>query len=261
MSYVGNVTSADAILEVQRTGRYKGKNARAFNILARRAGFTSTSVFNDVKEFDNSVALFPTLSSSTLDIISSSANDTNTAGTGVRKVKVVYLDSSNNLIESANINLNGTTLVTSVLTGVNAVLWMEVTEVGSGGFAAGNIRLRINGGTVEVEQISTGGNKSMSGFFQVPSGYNAFVCCVHGTAIGTNQDLRLRATVNTLDRSLSTIFHYQENIFLTSGQSEGQDVNWLLFPPTSQIKLSTISGATPVANRCDASFHVLIIEI
>lgn len=251
-----NSLSSD--IEIQRTGKYNGKTAYVFNILGRRSGFTSTSIFNDIKEYDNGVANIPALSNSTLDIISSSANDTS-AGTGVRTVKVVYVNNSNQLVESSAITLNGTTLVTSVLTGVNAVLWMETNTVGSGEVAAGNIRLRINGSTVEVEQISIGGNKSMSAFFMVPTGHTAHVKCLHGTAIGTNQDLRLRGTVNTLDRSISNVWHYQDNLFLTTGQIDDSDISMLKFPALSKIKVSTISGATPVANRADVSFQVILI--
>lgn len=257
MSYIDR--TLEPYIEIARTGKYNGKTAHAFNILGRRSGFTSTSVFNDVKEYDNAVANIATLSNSTLDIISSSASDTNTAGTGVRQVKVVYIDNSNNLVESAAINLNGTTLVTSVLTGVNFVLWMEAVTVGSGGVAAGNIRLRKNGGTVEVEQISLGGDKSMSGCAMIPTGYTGYITSIQGTAISTTQDIRLRATVNTLDRSLSTVFHYVDNLYLASSQTDRSEFHSLKLPALCKIKVSTISGATPAANRADVSFNLILI--
>jgi len=246
-------------LEISRTEKYLGKTAKPFNVLGRRAGFTSTSVENDIKEFDNSVAAIPTLSNSTLDIISSNANDT-AAGIGVRSVKVTYLNTSNNMVESSVIALNGTTLVTSVLTGVNFVYWMEAYEVGSGGVAAGNIRLRINGGTVEVEQITAGGNKSRTGAFKIPTGYTGYINSFHGTAVGTTQYMLLRATVNSFDRSVSTAYHYVDNLYLPSGQVDSSEFDFLKFPALSVIKVSTISGATPVANRADVSFHVILIQ-
>lgn len=251
-------TTSESFIEIARTGLYMGKVAKSFNLLGRRAGFTSTSIYNDVKEYDNSVAAIPNLSNSTLDIISSSASDTS-AGTGVRTVKVTYIDNSNNLVESAAITLNGTTLVTSVLTGVNAVLWMETSTAGSGGVAAGNIRLRINGGTVEVEQITAGGNKSRGGFFMIPTGYTGYITSLQGTAVGTTQDILLRATVNTLDRTISTVYHYVDNLFLISGQTDKSEFHSLKLPALSKVKVSTISGATPVANRADVSFNLILI--
>lgn len=241
-------------------GLISGRSARVFKILGRRAGFTSLTVSNDVKEFDNGVANIPVLAASTLDIISSNVADTNTAGTGVRQVKVTYINSTNDLVESAAISLNGTTLVTSVLTGVNAVLWMESFTAGSGEVAAGNIRLRINGGTVEVEQITAGGNKSLSARFMVPAGHTAYLDNFRVSAVNNDQDCRLRATVNSVDRTLATLYHFQMNGYTalnsTSGPLPG---NFLKFPALSRIKVSTISAGTAATVRCDTHFTIVLI--
>lgn len=258
MSYFQNI--ANLIETIQTTGLYQGKTAVVYNVMGRRAGFTSTSVQNDVKEFDNGVAVNPVLSNSTLDIISSSVSDTNTAGTGVRTVKVIYINNTNNLVQSAAIALNGTTLVTSVLTGVNEVLWMEAETVGSGGIAAGNIRLRINGGTVEVEQISAGGNKSLSARFMIPTGYTGYIPFWDGHAINNDQDMRLRATVNSFDRSLSSVYKFQDNKYLALNTNSSDDLQFMKFPALSKIKISTFSGATGATVRCDASFPIILIQ-
>jgi len=250
--------ASDYLLDIAISNTYKNKVAKSFNILGRRSGFTSTSVYNDVKEYDNTIATIATLSNSTLDIISSSASD-GVAGTGVRSVKVCYLNTSNVIVESGVIALNGTTLVTSVLTGVNFIYWMESYVVGSGGVAAGNIRLRINGGVVECEQITLGGNKSRTGAFKIPTGYTGYVTSLQGTAINTSQDILLRSTVNTLDRTLSTAFHYVDNLFLPSGINATSNFHSLRFPELSIVKVSTLSGALPVANRANISFSIILI--
>lgn len=245
---------------VQITGQLYGKSAKVFSILGRRAGFTSTTLPNDAKEYDNAVALTPVLSAATLDIISSSASDTNTAGTGVRKVKVVYLNSTNNLVESANINLNGTTLVTSVLTGVNAVLWMEATDVGSNLSAVGNIRLRINGGVVEVEQISVGRNKSLSSDFMVPAGHTGYISDWRVHALNNDQSAKLVATVNTLDRSLSTVYTVQANSAVAANTNSGPiRIPFLKFPALSRIKVSTVSAGTAGTVQIDTSYVIVIV--
>lgn len=259
MSYLRQFETLTEIASI--TGLLYGKQAYAFNITGRRAGFTSTTVLNDIKEYDNSVAESPDLSNSTLDIISSNAADTNTAGTGVREVRVVYINNLNNLVESANIALNGTTPVTSVLTGVNDVLWMEAVTVGSGGRAAGNIRLRINGGVVEVEQISIQNNKSFTPRFMVPTGYKAFVSSWRTHAINNDQNVRLQATVHTLDRTVSTVYTAQAN----SNVAVNTNGTLLLlpfleFPALCKIKISTISAGTALAVQCDVSFTVILIQ-
>lgn len=245
---------------VSITGQLYGKTAKAFNITGRRAGFTSTTVLQDIKEYDNAVAESPELSNATLDIISSSASDTNTAGTGIRQVKVVYTDTSNNIVESAAINLNGTTLVPSVLTGVNSILWMEAVTVGSGGRAAGNIRLRINGGVVEVEQISTQNNKSFTGRFTVPVGFTAYIPDWRTHAINNDQNVRIQAQVHTLDRTLSTVYTAQANSDIaTNTNGTPLLLPFLRFPALCKIKISTISAGTAASVQCDVSMSVVIV--
>lgn len=258
MSYLRRFETLDEI--VQLTGLLYGKEARIFPILGRRAGFTSTTLTNDVKEYDNAVALIPELSNATLDIISSSASDTNTAGTGARKVKVVYINSTNNLVESADINLNGTTLVTSVLTGVNCVIWMEVTDVGSNLSAVGNIRLRINGGVVEVEQISISNNKSLSSNFMVPTGFTGYISNWKTHAITNTQNARLVATVDSFTRTLSTVFHAQVNSSVSGDTNSGLlDIPFIKFPALTRIKINTISAATGGTAQIDTSYVIVII--
>lgn len=258
MSYLKQYETLTEV--IQLTGLLYGKQARVFEVLGRRAGFTSTTLVNDVKEFDNAVAVTPVLSASTLDVISSSVNDTNTAGTGVRKVKVVYINSTNNLVESANINLNGTTLVTSVLTGVNCVLWMEATDVGSNLSAVGNIRLRINGGTVEVEQISASNNKSLSSNFMVPAGFTGYLSNWKTHAILNVQNARLVATVNSLDRTLSTVYNAQVNCSVAGDTNSGFiPVPFIKFPALTRIKVNTISGGTGGTVQIDTSYVIVIV--
>jgi hypothetical protein len=256
---LSNIENLSIIETIRRTGFFNGKIGKVFNILGRRNGFTSTTVLNDIREFDNGSAVNTTLSNSTLEIVSSSPSDA-LAGTGIQSVKVVYINNSGDMVQSSNINLNGTTPVTSVLTGVNEVLWMEASAVGSGTVAAGNVRLRINGGGTEVEQITVGGNKSMSARFMIPTGYTGYVTATDAAAIGSNQDFRIRATVSTFDNSLTTPFHFLENLFLTSGVYGAKQLPYFVIPSGARIKCSTISSATPVANRADISFTLILIQ-
>lgn len=245
--------------EIQTTGLWRGKIAKAYNLIGQRNGFTSNSIMNDVKEYDNGVANVAITANSTLDIISSSASDS-AAGTGARTVKVTYINSSNNLVESAAIALNGNTLVTSVLTGVNQVLWMETATAGSGGVAAGNIRLRINGGVVEVEQITAGCNKSRSAIFMIPTGYTGYVASWRVSAVQNDQDVRLRGTVNTLDSSLSTLYHYMSQKYAANNTSIPMHDIWLKVPALARVKASTVSAGTAATVRCNVNILIVIIQ-
>ena len=250
----------DMIQEIQTTGFYKGKIAKVFNIIGRRAGFTSITALNDVKEFDNSVALIPTLNNSSLDLLSSSANDI-TGGTGARTVEVIYLDSNNN-IQDVTLSLNGTTLVTNAITGVNEVLWMEVESVGSLGTSAGNIRLRINGGIVEVEQITAGWNKSMSSRFRIPAGYTGYISKHEVYAINNDQDVRLLAKVSAYAADLENIFHIIDSKYCAANMnSSGSDSpSFIKLPALCDVKTSTISGGTAGSIKCISSFNLILIQ-
>lgn len=256
---IGNDSEIGIIETIGMTGQWQGHTAYAFHINGRRAGFTSTSVLNDVKEFDNGVADAPILANSNLDILSSSANDT-AAGTGVRQVKVVYLDVANNLVESPPINLNGVGVVANALTGVNALYWMEAFTTGTGLVAAGNIRLRINGGTVEVEQISAGGNKSLSARMVVPGGFTGFIPQWDALSVNADQDVRLRATMDSLTGALVIPFHFVDNLYVALNSGLAAELPFIKLPPLCRVKISTLAAATGANNRVDSSFIVLLIQ-
>lgn len=260
---ISNVSNfVDMVESIQQTGKYLGHTGQVFIITGRRAGFTSPSVLNDVKEFGNAVASIPTITTGdALEVISSSTDDDGSpAGTGVQTVKVTYIDASNNIVESANIVLNGTAAVAAGFT-ANEILWMETTAVGTGGVAAGNIRLRVVAGAVEAEQISLGGNKSLSARFMVPAGYTAYLTTWDGLAVNNDQDLRLRATVTSLTRTLTSgIYHFQAGAYIPSNAAHFTILPSLRLPALCKVKVSTFSGGTPGTVRAETNFSIVILQ-
>jgi hypothetical protein len=237
--------------------RFLGQGAYALNIAGRRAGFTNTTDLNDVVEFGAGIASIPTLTGvEPLEIVSSSANDT-AAGTGVRTVIVTYLNAAGVLTQSPPVALNGVTPVALGFT-ASAIWWAESASVGSAGVAVGNVRVRIVAGAVEVERISVGGNRSLSGRITVPAASTAYVHQYLASAIASNQDSRLRANVDSLTRALVTPFHFQANLYVPAGTLV-QPLPALRFPAGAIIKASTISSDAAATARCDVSFSVLIL--
>jgi hypothetical protein len=249
------------IEEIQQTGFYIGKIAKAFMILGRRISFSSNTLFNDIGEAIGVGALanFPILTGAeTLQLISTNAADSS-AGTGVRTVKVTYINTSNNLVQSASITLNGTTAVNCGFN-ANAVLWIESQTVGSNGAAVGNITLRTSA-PLSLIQITANGNKSMDSFFMVPIGYTAYLTAWNGSCIANEQDLRIRATVNTLDRSVTpNVYHFQDNKYLPANTSDEVILPWLKLPELAKVKCSTISASTAGATRIESGFTVILIQ-
>lgn len=256
----GAISAADLIQTIQTTGQYRGKTAAVYNIMGRRAGFTSTSVLNDVVQFANGTAAIPILTGvEPLEVVSSSVNDTNTGpGTGANQVKVTYIDASNNLVQSAAISLDGTTAVAAGFTAIEP-LWMNVSTVGTGTVAAGNIRLRVVSGSVECEQITAGGNMSLSGRFMIPTGYTGYVAYWSSHAINNDQDLRIRAQLDPTTRAFSAPYHFIDTDYVPNNTGSSTFPPFLKIPALAKVKVSTLSAATGATIRADATFAVIII--
>lgn len=119
---------------------------------------------------------FPASSGVQMSIVSASANDT-AAGTGIRTLRLVYLDAS--LAEQTEtITMNGTTPVLTVATNIRFIQCVHTVTVGSGSSAAGNITIS-NGGT-SYAIVSTGENRCSSSVRMVPAGKRLIVTSMYG---------------------------------------------------------------------------------
>lgn len=173
---------------------------------------------------------------------------------------MVYLDGAGTITESAAITLNGTTPVAAGFT-ATAVEWMEVFSVGSGEVSVGNIRLRIVAGAVEVEQVTAGGNRSQSARFTVPLGYSAYLPSWRGSAINNDQDMRLRADLDSFDRSLVlSVYHFQDQLYIPLNQTQQNDLPMLKIPAGATVKVSTLSAGIAATVRADTSFSIVLIK-
>jgi len=257
---VDSLGVGNPLYEAARYGAIAGKTAKAFHKISRRAGFNSTSVLQDVAEFlGTTIDAMPELTGSeNLEVVSSNVNDI-AGGTGTRAIRVTYIDTSNNLVTSADIAMNGTTPVALAFK-ANMILWMESSVVGANSVAAGNIVLRIAGAGATHEQITAGGNRSLSSHFMVPAGYTGYLADWGATSVGNaTQDVRLRATVRSGDRSLGTAYIFQSVDFLAAGGDGGEELPWLVCPALSRIKISTLPSATVNTNRIDAEYTILLV--
>lgn len=234
------------------------REAKVFHVLGRRAGFNSTAALQDVAEFLSGLDLLPELTGvENLELVSSSAQD-NPAGTGTGSVKLTYINTNNDLVTSAAIALNGLAAV-AVPFKMRFMLWMESASGGTSETSVGTILLRIAGGGATHEQISAGGNRSLSNRFFVPAGFDAWISTWQVNSIGgATQDARLRATVQT-DRSLGTRYLFQDQAFVTAGAAS-DDLPWLKFPPLCRIKVSTFSSNIAGTNRIDSDFSILLVK-
>lgn len=261
----GNLLSAFDPLEtmISRTGAWHNKLAKNVYVLGRRSlGWNSTSVLGDVAGYLNTTqdSINAVVSATTYYIVSTSANDT-AAGTGAQTVRIVYLDAAGaQQVKSAT--MNGTTAV-SLGSGHTYFQWVEVSAVGSDTTAVGQINIGTNNGSQTVAQtvecILAGGNRSLSGRYKVPVGSTAYLSEWAASAIGTTMDVRLRATVFADDRTISTVHHFQDNLYLAASGFGSEDLHYLKCPENTEIKVSAIPGSAPAGNRCDVSFRMIVV--
>ncbi len=259
------VNTESVFQEISMHGELEGKLSRSFHVMGRRVGFANTTILQDIKEFDPNIDLFPSLTSlQALEVVSSSANDT-AAGSGARTVEVMYLDGTNNLVTSAPITLNGVTPVAAGFT-ANFIISMEVKTLGASEVAAGNIILRTVVGTITQEQITAGGNRSLSSHFMVPSNYTGYLVSWEASSVSTGgtsqtQDMRIRATVDD-EGGLSSAYHFLDNMFVPSGSSPSPQMSlpYIKLPSLTKVKVSTLSSSTSSTTRADASYCLFIVH-
>jgi hypothetical protein len=227
-----------------------------------RDGFVNTSDQHDIAEFLQAGGnkTLPAITGSEAFAVSSTSVQDAAAGTGARSVLVVYLNSGWAIAQEL-VTLNGTTAVALAATGIKEILGMEVDgNVGSAGTAVGNISLHLVGNTSAVyERITGGGNRSLTAKFVVPLGYEAIIPSWTVSAINNDQEVRLRATVNTLDRTLSAVYKFQAMTYVPTNSVQTSDIQWLKFPAKCIIKCSTIPAGTAGTVRASVSIPLFIV--
>lgn len=244
--------------EVAHEGSYNGHVARQFHVMGRRAGFNSTSILQDVGEFLTG-DIFPVLAGTEpLEVVSSAAAD-NSAGAGTRTVRIIYLDTSNDM-QKLDVVMNGVTPVSLGAVRMKFVYSMEALTGGANEVSSGNIDLRVVAGAVIQERITAQSNRSLSTRFMVPRNYDAYVVGWDASTINADADVRLRATVNDWDRSLTDRYNFQDVLMLNAGAAGTGDLPWLKYPALCKLKISCLPGATAAANRITSGFTVLLVS-
>jgi len=122
---------------------------------------------------------FPTATLETVDIVSTSANDT-AAGTGARTVYITGLD-TNYAVQSETLTLNGVAKVTSANT-YRRVNYAYVVSAGSGGVNAGDLTLCHTTTTANVFFVlRTGTNQTQESAYTIPAGYTGYLRHIEAT--------------------------------------------------------------------------------
>lgn len=251
--------------EVATTGLYRGREAELVTVFgARSNGWTSSTLFGDLAEYlDTSQATLNLVSPATqYYAVSTSAADS-TAGAGVDRLRIVYLD-TNNLEQIAYLTLNGTTPVPLPFA-MNAVQYMETGHsTQQDRVAQGNISITSTNGAATtattVERIVAQGNRSLTFRWRVPADCEAFLLRGRAFAISNTMDVRLRGKI-WANNGLSNAYHFLSRAFLAANTSSAPVFNYLRLPPLADIKVSAIPGGTPAGNKLDASLSLIKVKL
>lgn len=128
-----------------------------------------------------------------LEIVSTSDEDAagfgvNPAGTGVHRVAILYLD-SNYVEQTEEVNLDGTTVVTTTSTDILRVNDFRSlpSPIGATKAAVGTIDLRHLANTPIYAEIAPTKNEAPQTFYTVPAGHTVYInllLCGGGNALG-----------------------------------------------------------------------------
>ena len=194
----------DALLEAAK-GNVPGSNILA--IPGWHPANVSTTVLDDISGF-TTTPVIPRPAGAALEVVSSSAQD-GVGGSGVRNVKIVYLNASGTQL-TKSVVMNGLTAVPVTGTDLYDIQWMHaISPIGSGGVADGIIRLRGAGGGTTYERISAQGNQSLTCRYTVPAGHSAIIHSPRGWELlmrlsAASQTQRMRDNLHHIQTAART---------------------------------------------------------
>lgn len=250
---------------IAHSGLIENKVAYTYNIFGYRNQWNSTSVLGDCAAYlaGGQDSINTPIVETTYYLNSTDVQDL-TAGTGVDRVRIVYLNSVGAQV-AMTANLNGKTAV-SLGAGFTAIQWMEsFHSTTPNRIAAGDITISsINGVATEattMEMILSGGNRSQSLRYTIPAGYKAHLLDLDSESSGTTMNCKLRATVFTDDNTISNTYHFLGVYTLASGSTHNGNMLYQPIPAGATVKLSAIPTAKILGSRLTGSLHILIIEM
>ena len=265
MSFLPNAI-ANPEWEVAHNGKLYGKAAELVSIFGYRTQWSSTTVQGDICPYlvGGQAAMNTPTTGQTLYIVSTSAQDA-TGGTGVDRLRIIYLDSAGDQ-QTLVANLNGTTAV-SIGTGFSFIQWMEsYHSTTADRVAAGNLTISsTNGAALEsttFEMIRTNANRSESGRYKVPTGKHAHLLDWHASAVkqGATQqyEVNLRGTQFS-NNGVSNTYHFIDTAAITDGGNHNETLHYKEFAAGAILKTSCVPSATASGNLIRIGLDMLVV--
>ncbi|KKN75202.1 hypothetical protein LCGC14_0383610 [marine sediment metagenome] len=231
----------DFLFDVSR-GKVKG--AVPIHIIGNNDD-TSTSLEDMWEGTTSGIYVFPAAGGIQMEVVSGSIDDAS-AGSGVQKVMIHYLDDEYKQKDEI-VTLNGQNPVNTVATNILRVQNMHSLTVGSGGVAAGAITLESTDSTVEYTRIRAGINTSLTGVWTVPKGLTFYITKWATGAISTGanrtSEFFLRATSSFHGLLLPGVFNVKDISHLQVGTMPLPLDIPIQVPAKADVKVSVVSSA------------------
>lgn len=238
------IPSSDFVIEVQK-GNVEGHSM--WGMMGEREGMGTPTTGEDLWRGNSDVIPEPSSSGVQMAVDSTSDSDT-AAGTGVRQVLIHYIDGAGDA-QTETVTMNGTTKVNTVATDIRHVNYFHAVSVGTGGVAAGNITIELQGSPATVyNYIQVGGNKDLTCKYMVPAGHKLHLIGWHA---GVSSDDRVSMRLRSTDWGgvlYEDIYLFKSVLYLAKATSGSID-NYATIPALSKIKVS----AFPDQNGGEAS--------
>lgn len=168
----------------------------------------------------------------------------NGAGTGLRTVRLDYLD-ANGIAQAEVVTLNGTTAVTTTATDATAILGVSALTLGSNGSAVGTVSVTNVGNTSTFEVIPAAACASASAAYKVPAARQSYVTKVAASAGAVATTVKLCSDTNPATGAIvnGATFVWSSAIFGTTPEDIGPNVPWGPFPAGAKLWLQGLSAA------------------
>jgi len=193
----------------------------------------------------------------TMDVVSDDAADTNSAGTGLRKVRLQGLDGDYNFVDEV-VDLAGTTPVTTTNSFIRVFRAFSV-ETGSGEVNAGVISITDTTGGSDQAQILAGDGQTLQAIYTTRAGYYGYVT---GVAIGIGGDDVAITQLRTRAPTEGFRVRDQSNI-AAGGISQISLAQWcggILVPPKTDIIVRSKKIGSGGTTSVSAAFSVFEIR-
>jgi hypothetical protein len=225
-------------------------NHKIFSLLGRTTttGTTQITMWSPATQYT-----FPSAAQK-MELVSTDAADA-VAGTGARSVRLIYLDADGKEGQEV-INLNGTTVVTTVTSNIFRINSFRTATVGSLGTTKGTVNIRALGAGTIFSQIPPAENVAEMGVTTVPTGKVLFVSSFSGSCVGSTANksarMTLRATYDIMsDQQLTPGLHFMPVVdsYLTNDVIARPFDEPLRIPAGTDIKIN-LQGDSGVSCAC-----------